>query len=150
MIITDTRLKAILLSGAALGSLAMPAAAETVTVITSFPKELTAAYKKAFKAQPGVWGTFTYDSANILFAAMTKSKSTDYAAVMKKLLATKGFAGQTGTITARVEIVPAPGSAFSAFSSGAARKASRVSTPSHCGMTRSSRTASRSATTRGS
>ena len=58
-----------------------------------------AAYKKAFKAQPGVWGTFTYDSANILFAAMTKSKSTDYAAVMKKLLATKGFAGQTGTIT---------------------------------------------------
>ena len=57
------------------------------------------AYKKAFKAQPGVWGTFTYDSANVLFAAMTKANSTDYSAVMKKLLATKGFAGQTGTIT---------------------------------------------------
>ena len=46
-----------------------------------------------------MWGTFTYDSANILFAAMTKSKSTGYAAVMKRLLATKGFSGQTGTIT---------------------------------------------------
>ena len=32
-------------------SLAFPAAAETVTVITSFPKELTAAYKKAFEAK---------------------------------------------------------------------------------------------------
>lgn len=32
-------------------ALAMPAAAETVTVITSFPKELTAAYKKAFEAK---------------------------------------------------------------------------------------------------
>ncbi len=57
------------------------------------------AYTKAFKAKPGVWGTFTYDSANILFAAMTKANSTDYAAVMKGLLATKGYAGQTGTIT---------------------------------------------------
>ena len=57
------------------------------------------AYKKAFKAEPGVWGTFTYDSANVLFAAMTKANSTNYSAVMKKLLATKGFAGQTGTIT---------------------------------------------------
>jgi ABC-type branched-subunit amino acid transport system substrate-binding protein len=62
-------------------------------------KTYVAAYKKAFKAQPGVWGTFTYDSANILFAAMTKANSTDYSAVMKKVLATKGFAGQTGTIT---------------------------------------------------
>ena len=33
------------------GALAMPATAETVTVITSFPKELTAAYKKGFEAK---------------------------------------------------------------------------------------------------
>lgn len=32
-------------------ALVLPAAAETVTVITSFPKELTAAYKKAFEAK---------------------------------------------------------------------------------------------------
>jgi len=32
-------------------ALALPAAADTVTVITSFPKELTAAYKKAFEAK---------------------------------------------------------------------------------------------------
>ena len=32
-------------------ALALPASAETVTVITSFPKELTAAYKKAFEAK---------------------------------------------------------------------------------------------------
>jgi ABC-type Fe3+ transport system substrate-binding protein len=38
---------------AALGAamLSMPAAADTVTVVTSFPKELTAAYKKAFEAR---------------------------------------------------------------------------------------------------
>lgn len=72
----------------------VPEAAQLSTAST-----YVTAYKKAFKAQPGVWGTFTYDSANILFAAMTKSKSTDYSAVLKKLLATKGFAGQTGTIT---------------------------------------------------
>jgi phosphoglycerate transport regulatory protein PgtC len=38
----------------AIASFPIPAAAETVTVITSFPKELTAAYKKAFEAKyPG-------------------------------------------------------------------------------------------------
>jgi phosphoglycerate transport regulatory protein PgtC len=38
----------------AAAAFALPAAAETVTVITSFPKELTAAYKKAFEAKyPG-------------------------------------------------------------------------------------------------
>jgi phosphoglycerate transport regulatory protein PgtC len=36
---------------AAIAALALPVAAETVTVITSFPKELTAAYKKAFEAK---------------------------------------------------------------------------------------------------
>lgn len=42
-----SRVAAALLAGA----LALPAGAETVTVITSFPKELTAAYKKAYEAK---------------------------------------------------------------------------------------------------
>jgi ABC-type Fe3+ transport system substrate-binding protein len=44
---THARLAAALIAA----TLALPAAAETVTVITSFPKELTAAYKKAFEAK---------------------------------------------------------------------------------------------------
>ena len=40
-----------LVASLAIAALAFPAAAETVTVITSFPKELTAAYKKAFEAK---------------------------------------------------------------------------------------------------
>lgn len=62
-------------------------------------KRYVAAYRKAFKETPGVWGTFTFDSTNILFAAMEKSGSTNYSAVLKELLRTKGFKGQTGAIT---------------------------------------------------
>ncbi len=40
-----------LVASLVIAALAIPAAAETVTVITSFPKELTAAYKKAFEAK---------------------------------------------------------------------------------------------------
>lgn len=62
-------------------------------------KRYVAAYRKAFSKTPGVWGTFTYDSTNVLFAAMEKSGSTNYAQVMKALLRTKNFKGQTGAIT---------------------------------------------------
>jgi branched-chain amino acid transport system substrate-binding protein len=62
-------------------------------------KRYVAAYRKAFDSTPGVWGTFTYDSTNILFAAMEKSGTTNYATVLKALLRTKGFPGQTGAIT---------------------------------------------------
>jgi len=71
----------------------VPAAAQLPSA-TSYVK----AYKKAFGAQPGVWGTFTYDSAMMLFAAMEKAGSTDYAPVLKNLRTTKGYLGQTGTI----------------------------------------------------
>ena len=57
------------------------------------------AYVKKFNTTPGVWGTFTYDSANILFAAMAKSGVTTYGPVLKKLLNTKNYPGQTGQIT---------------------------------------------------
>jgi branched-chain amino acid transport system substrate-binding protein len=62
-------------------------------------KRYVAAYRKAFSKTPGVWGTFTYDSTNLLFEAMEKSGSTNYTKVLKQLLRTKNFAGQTGSIT---------------------------------------------------
>jgi len=56
-------------------------------------------YIDAFNKVPGVWSPFTYDSANILFAAMERAGGTGYSAVMAELLATEGFAGATGEIT---------------------------------------------------
>jgi branched-chain amino acid transport system substrate-binding protein len=70
-------------------------AAEQLPTASAYVK----AYKAKFKATPGVWGTFTYDSANVLFAAMTKAGSTKSTPVLKELKATKDFAGQTGSIT---------------------------------------------------
>lgn len=57
------------------------------------------AYSTRFSKQPGVWGTFTYDSANVLFAAMTKANGTGYDAVLGQLRKTRAFAGATGSIT---------------------------------------------------
>jgi branched-chain amino acid transport system substrate-binding protein len=56
-------------------------------------------YTAKFGNAPGTWGTFTYDSANIVFAAITKAGSADSAAIAKQLAATSGFKGITGTIT---------------------------------------------------
>jgi len=60
-----------------------------------------AAYKKAFKKDPGVWGIFTFDSANLLFDKMMKAGSTKFAPVQKALKNTKNYKGATGTITIR-------------------------------------------------
>jgi ABC-type branched-subunit amino acid transport system substrate-binding protein len=49
--------------------------------------------------QPATWGSFTYDSARILFAAMRRAGTTAYRPVMRELRATRGFRGATGTIT---------------------------------------------------
>src|SRR5439155_15424826 len=38
-------------------------------------------YRSMFHRVPGVWGTFTYDSARILFAAINRAKSYDFATV---------------------------------------------------------------------
>jgi branched-chain amino acid transport system substrate-binding protein len=57
------------------------------------------AYRARFKKTPGVWGSFTYDSAKILFAAINRAKSYAFAAVQRKLRQTAGFRGATGTIT---------------------------------------------------
>ena len=56
-------------------------------------------YRAAFRKNPGVWGSFTYDSARILFAAINRAKSYRFAAVERTLRAIKGYRGATGTIT---------------------------------------------------
>jgi len=68
---------------------------------TQFPtaKNYVKQYKATFNKEPGTWGTFTYDSANILFAAWKKAGTTTYAPVIRQLKKTTNFAGATGKIT---------------------------------------------------
>jgi branched-chain amino acid transport system substrate-binding protein len=56
-------------------------------------------YKKAFGADPGVWGIFTYDSARVLFEAIEEAGTARYGTTMKKLKQTKNYKGATGTIS---------------------------------------------------
>ena len=56
-------------------------------------------YRAMFKVAPGVWGSFTYDSAGILFAAIDRAKSYGFAAVERALRATRAYRGATGTVT---------------------------------------------------
>jgi ABC-type branched-subunit amino acid transport system substrate-binding protein len=56
-------------------------------------------YRRAFDTRPGVWGSFTYDSARVLFAAIERAGSTGFGAVSKALRATRGQRGATGPIT---------------------------------------------------
>jgi branched-chain amino acid transport system substrate-binding protein len=56
-------------------------------------------YRRMFHKQPGVWGTFTYDSARVLFAAINKARSYRLRAVERRLRRTKKFRGATGAIT---------------------------------------------------
>jgi ABC-type branched-subunit amino acid transport system substrate-binding protein len=57
------------------------------------------AYRAMFRRTPSVWGSFTYDSAKILFAAINRAKSYSFAAVERKLRRTVWYPGATGTIT---------------------------------------------------
>lgn len=68
---------------------------------TQFPtaKNYVKQYRATFNKNPGTWGTFTYDSANILFAAWKKAGTTTYAPVIRQLKKTTNFAGATGKIT---------------------------------------------------
>ena len=56
-------------------------------------------YRAAFGKTPGVWGSFTYDSARILFAAIDRAKSYGFGVVERQLRATKAYRGATGAIT---------------------------------------------------
>jgi branched-chain amino acid transport system substrate-binding protein len=55
-------------------------------------------YKAAFKAQPGVWGVFSYDSANVLFSAI-RARGTTYRGLSRALRAVRNAKGQTGAIS---------------------------------------------------
>lgn len=56
-------------------------------------------YRRAFDTRPGVWGSFTYDSAKVLFAAIERAGSTRFGAVLEALRATRDYGGATGAIT---------------------------------------------------
>jgi branched-chain amino acid transport system substrate-binding protein len=56
-------------------------------------------YRSAFGKTPGVWGSFTYDSARILFRAINAAESYKLGNVERQLRRTKGFRGATGPIT---------------------------------------------------
>lgn len=60
-------------------------------------------YRRMFHKQPGVWGTFTYDSARILFAAINRARSYALGAVERQLRRTKEFRGATGSITINLQ-----------------------------------------------
>jgi branched-chain amino acid transport system substrate-binding protein len=72
-----------------------------VPAATEMPSARTYArqYVRMFHQAPSVWGTFTYDSARILFAAINRAKSYALGAVERLLRHTKGFFGATGPIT---------------------------------------------------
>ena len=56
-------------------------------------------YRAAFNRRPGVWGSFYYDSARVLFDAIERAGSVRFGAVAKALRATSGYRGPTGTIS---------------------------------------------------
>jgi branched-chain amino acid transport system substrate-binding protein len=56
-------------------------------------------YRAMFHTTPSVWGSFTYDSAQVLFRAIDRARSIDFAKVERALRRTKGAQGATGTIT---------------------------------------------------
>ena len=72
----------------------VPAATEMPTA-----RRYVREYRAMFAKTPSVWGSFTYDSARILFAAISRAKSYVFADVERKLRRTKGYHGATGTIT---------------------------------------------------
>lgn len=63
--------------------------------------EYVTAYRAEFGIEPDVWGTFTYDSAWLLFAAMESVGTTRYGPVLDAVLHTRGMQGATGTIDIR-------------------------------------------------
>ncbi|MEX1046124.1 MAG: branched-chain amino acid ABC transporter substrate-binding protein [Actinomycetota bacterium] len=62
-------------------------------------KQYVADYREEFGRDPGTWGTFTYDSVNLLFDAVRRAGAWDKQKLMDELSATKGYEGLTGPIT---------------------------------------------------
>ncbi len=57
------------------------------------------AYRNRFGREPGVWGTFAYDSLHLYAQAVEQQGSSRYRPVLNALLNTSGYRGQTGRIT---------------------------------------------------
>jgi branched-chain amino acid transport system substrate-binding protein len=68
---------------------------------TGFPQaaQYVTDYQAAFGTDPGTWGTFTYDSMNLLIDAVHRAGSWDEAKVRQELSSTKNYEGITGSIT---------------------------------------------------
>jgi branched-chain amino acid transport system substrate-binding protein len=62
-------------------------------------KSFIATYKKEYNAPPGPYAPLTYDGMQLLAWAMTTAKTTDSAAVIKVLAATKGKEWLSGPIS---------------------------------------------------
>jgi ABC-type branched-subunit amino acid transport system substrate-binding protein len=56
-------------------------------------------YRRAFGTRPGVWGSFYYDSARILFAAIERAGTDRFSPVGRAIRRTRGFTGATGPIS---------------------------------------------------
>lgn len=56
-------------------------------------------YKKRFNQDPGPYSALEYDAVNLVIDAMKRAKSADRAAIVKTIMATKGYRGATGSIT---------------------------------------------------
>ncbi|QPN60907.1 branched-chain amino acid ABC transporter substrate-binding protein [Synechococcus sp. CBW1002] len=57
------------------------------------------AYEQRFDRTPSVWGTFTYDSLQVLAEAMEQAGSNRFEPALDALLQTRNYQGATGTIT---------------------------------------------------
>jgi ABC-type branched-subunit amino acid transport system substrate-binding protein len=68
-------------------------------------KRYTAAYRARYRRSPGTWGAFTYDSLDMLAAAVEHARRWAGPKLRNALLHTRGFRGVTGTTT----ILPANG-----------------------------------------
>ncbi len=55
-------------------------------------------YKKRFNQDPGPYSALEYDAVNVVIDAINRAKSTDRAAIVKAIAATKNYTGATGTI----------------------------------------------------
>jgi ABC-type branched-subunit amino acid transport system substrate-binding protein len=61
--------------------------------------QYVSAYQAAYHATPGTWGTFTYDSINMLAQAVKAAGGWNEANVQSRLDHTTNYQGITGTIT---------------------------------------------------
>lgn len=62
-------------------------------------KNFTASYKTQYKQAPDAYGPLAYDSMKLIADAITRAGSTDKAAIVNALKATKDFNGITGAVS---------------------------------------------------